>query len=290
MILLKLDPKWPLVWRSPSSLQLGIDPPAVVLDNVTETQERMLSALAVGISDTGLGLLARGNHDEQRRLLEVVAPALATDQPKPARHVIAISGSGSTVESLARILAGSGLHTVVAERAEDLVGLGADLAVAVGHFVLPPALHALWLRRDVPHLPVVFGDSALVVGPLVEPGCGPCLRCLELARRDRDSAWPAVASQLLGRSSTIESAALSAEGAATAARILLRRLDGPTGDEPVETRIDALTGARTSRRVSLHPECGCRGVGHLVPAQTGATARRRESGWAAAVPLAPAPD
>ena len=53
--------------------------------------------------------------------------------------------------------------------------------------------------RDVPHLAVVFDDDGARVGPLVEPGAGPCLRCLDLGRRDADPAWPAIAAQLAGR-------------------------------------------------------------------------------------------
>ncbi|MEQ1735358.1 MAG: hypothetical protein ABL886_02870 [Rhodoglobus sp.] len=288
-MILKLDPRWPIVWRSPSSLQLGIDPPLVVLDGVTEAQERLVAALAVGVSDGGLGLVTRSSAEERFTLLELLAPALVAAPRPPIPRVVAVSGSGATVEALAGLLASSGVHTLVSERAETLADQGADVAVAIGHFVLPPALHSLWLRRDVPHLPIVFGDSAVVVGPLVEPGDGPCLRCLELVHRDADPAWPAVASQVLGRRGVAESAVLTAEAAAVAARVVLDRLVGQTFDPSVSTRIDGASGVRTTRNWQRHPECGCRGLGHLVATESGPTARRRETGWAAAVPLAQAP-
>ena len=79
----------------------------------------------------------------------------------------------------------------------------------VGHYVLEPARHRRWLRRDIPHLPVVFSDGEIRVGPLVEPGHGPCLYCLELARVDEDPAWPAIACQLVGRDAPTETARAS---------------------------------------------------------------------------------
>ncbi len=288
-MILKLDPRWPLVWRSPSSLQVGIDPPLVMLNDVTELQERLLAALAVGVSDAGLGLVARGNAQEREKLLELVAPALAIQERPSGAHLVAVSGSGPAVEELARVLSASGVHTLVSERADDLVDRGVEVAVAIGHFVLPPVLHALWLRRDVPHLPVVFSDSGVVVGPLVEPGGGACLRCLELAHRDADPAWPAVASQILGRRGGAESAVLAAEAAAVAARLVLGRLEGTASVPSESTRIDGATGERTTRRWQLHPECGCRGIGHLVSTD-GTSAGRRGTGWAAAVPLSPVPN
>lgn len=289
-MILKLDPRWPLVWRTPSSLQLGIDPPLVVLNDVTQTQERLLAALALGVSDAGLGLVARGSTDECQQLLELVAPVLSTQNRPSGPHLVAVSGSGPAADHLVRVLAESGVHTLVSERPDELADHGADVAVAIGHFVLPPVLHALWLRRDVPHLPVVFGDTAVVVGPLVEPGSGPCLRCLELTHRDTDPAWPAVASQILGRRSAAESAVLAAEGAAAAARLVLLRLEDSAFESRGSTRIDGTTGERTTRLWELHPDCGCRGIGHLVSGGVAATSRRRETGWAAAVPLSPVPD
>lgn len=292
-MILKLDPRWPLVWRSPSSVQLGIDPPLIILDEVTETQERVLSALAVGVSDAGLGIVSRSRLEEAHELLHLISAALLSPGAEREPVLVAISGVGALVTELARALGGSGVHTVIADRAEDLLDQGADFAVAVGHYVLPPALHSLWLRRDVPHLPVVFSDTGVHVGPIVEPGASPCLRCLELHRRDTDSTWPAVAAQVLGRGGSAESALLAIEGAAAAARLVLGRFEGGGGSRDaragasVSVRIDAETGARTTREWTAHPECGCLGIAALI--ETGASATRvpratagqRGSDWAA---------
>jgi hypothetical protein len=59
---------------------------------------------------------------------------------------------------------------------------------------LPTAL----LRAGVPHLAATASEAIGVVGPLVVPGRTACLRCLDLARADRDPAWPLILAQLGG--------------------------------------------------------------------------------------------
>ena len=294
-MILKLDPRYPVVWRSPSSVQVGIDPPIVVIEDLTSGQERLLAALGPGVSDAGIGIVTRETPAQGRELLDALAPALLPPAGAAAEPlVVALSGTGALVDDLARVLAGSGVHVLTSARAQALVDEGADVAVAVAHYVLEPELHAMWLRRDVPHLPIVFSDSAVRIGPMVEPGTGPCLRCLELHHRDLDMAWPAIATQLVGRRGAAESALLAGEGAAAAARLILDRLsldrlglhrlglDRLGGDERVSSvslRIDADSGERTYATWRQHPDCGCRGIEHL-----GALGPRGRSGidWAAA--------
>jgi bacteriocin biosynthesis cyclodehydratase domain-containing protein len=128
----------------------------------------------------------------------------------------------------------------------------------------------------------VVTDAASVVGPFVEPGDGPCLRCLELHRRDADPSWPAIATQLLGRRSAAQSAVLVAETAAAVGRLVMARLTVGAGDA-ASTRIDAATGERTVQHWGVHEECGCRGVDALL---TPLSRARPETGWAGAAPRA----
>lgn len=282
--ILRLDPRIPIVWRTPTSVQLGIDPPVVRIDDVSEDQERLLAALSVGVSRDGLAVITRCRPDERARLLRQVAPALLTTTRVGEPATIAVSGSDSLVSAVSGVLAGSGLRTLVAADSAELSETSPDLAVIAGHHVLAPESHGTWLRRDVPHLPLVLGDAAAVVGPLIEPGAGPCLTCLELHRTDADPAWPAMASQLLGRRSRAESAVLVTEAAAAVGRLVLDRLrEGPAAVTSIGTalRIDAVTGSRSVRQWHPHPRCGCLGIGSLV-----ATAGRRGTGWASAARLA----
>jgi bacteriocin biosynthesis cyclodehydratase domain-containing protein len=258
-MVLKLDPRYPLVWRSPSSLQLGVDPAVVRMDEVSETAERLLAALVSGVTLPGLTMLARGDTEARDAVLRLVAPALLPERVAEAdTAVVALSGSGRSVEAIAATLHGAGVSIVADDAVER-----PDLAIPVGHHVLPPELHGHWLRRDVPHLPVVLTDSATVVGPLVRPGDGPCLHCLELHHRDADPAWPAIASQLLGRRSLAESAIAASETAAVVARLVLGWMAGDDVGRAA-LRIDAASGARTERARAAHPECGCRGVERVL--------------------------
>lgn len=279
-MILRLDPRYPMVWRNPSSVQLGVDPALVVLDELTPTEERMLAALMVGVSEPGLTMIARGLEPERERLLARLAPVLAAPEAPTALPTVAISGGDAMVAAITSALAGGGVRTVVGSSPSDLADARPDLAIATGHFVLDPALHGFWLRRDVPHLPVVLSDTGVTIGPLIEPGSGPCLLCLELHRRDADPAWPAVATQLLGRRSQAGSSVLLAEAAGVVGRIVMGRLfEGPGARASL--RIDAATGARTTRTWLAHPECGCRGIDRLVepvPLSPG----RRETGSVAA--------
>ncbi|GAB3607146.1 hypothetical protein GCM10027413_25550 [Conyzicola nivalis] len=276
-MVLKLDPRYPLVWRSPSSLQLGVASPVVVLHEVSTADELMLSALLAGVSKPGLDMIARGGGVDEAAaaaLLEAVAPALESPAPERARSV-ALVGSGATADRIAATLAAEGVRVSRASEVEAAAAVECDLAIAVGHFVLAPDLHGLWLRRDIPHLPVVLSDTSSSVGPMIEPGVGPCLYCLQRYHTDADPAWPALSAQLWGRRSPIETALVAGEIAVAASRAALARLDsGNAASAHVSTEIDSRSGATTIHTWRPHPECGCTGV---------SVAARRESGSPAAV-------
>src|SRR5690606_41330535 len=81
-------------------------------------------------------------------------------------------------------------------------------------------------RDALPHLPVLVRELDVVVGPLVRPGQGPCLRCLDLHRTDDDPRWPAVATQLTGSPPTGVETSLGWLAAAVAAHQALAVVDG----------------------------------------------------------------
>lgn len=247
----RLDPRYPLVWRSPSSVQIGIDPARVVLDEVDPVAERMLAALVTGATEGALRLLSGGFDPEP--LLAALAPVLEVPEPEPGKGV-AVFGLGHTAVRISRLLA---------ERDRWHSGNAMDqpypdAVVIVSHYVTRPAARSLWLRRDVPHLPVVYSDTGVMIGPLVIPGNGPCLTCVEFHHRDRDLAWPALAAQLLDRVSSADQGTLSAETAVAAVRMLA------AGRVGVSLRIDAETGERTETTVAQHPHCTCNGGGALA--------------------------
>jgi bacteriocin biosynthesis cyclodehydratase domain-containing protein len=117
--------------------------------------------------------------------------------------------------------------------------------------------------RDDPHLVVAIRETAAVIGPFVVPGETPCVRCVELARSDRDPGWPALAAQLAAHTRATDACdiALATLAASVAALHALTWLDSDGTTRPpsaagiVEYDVDE---ARLRRRtIRPHPACGC---------------------------------
>jgi bacteriocin biosynthesis cyclodehydratase domain-containing protein len=283
-MVLSLDPRFPLVWRTPSSVQLGVASPVVVLHDVSAAVEGMLAALAAGVTRSGLDLIAReaaADTTTVDALLTELEPALlpqpghaATPVAQKEPPTVLLVGSGPFIDRLALVLSTEGVATTLAPDAstEAAATTHCDLAIVSSHFVLAPQLHGTWLRRDIPHLSVVFSDTAVCVGPLVEPGVGPCLYCLERHRTDADPAWPAIAAQLWGRRSRLETPLNAGEVAHLAARLILERLTltglrqgahetaplAETGEAAHTTHtLNPATGEWSRTMATPHPNCGC---------------------------------
>src|ERR1022692_3296664 len=102
-----------------------------------------------------------------------------------------------------------------------------DLAVLVGSH--DPEIASALVRDRIPHLAASAGEAIGVVGPLVVAGQSACLRCLDLARSDRDPAWPLILAQLAGQQPDPLAcdAPLAAAVAALAAAQALAFIDRP---------------------------------------------------------------
>ena len=333
---LRLDPALPLVWRTPEDLQVGAAAPVAVLEGAGDVEAGLITALRHGVSlstlisiGSGLGATPDRVHDLLARLSaglvedsrpSEAAPALRpsasspsalsapsesggrADAAAPRPRTVGLDGSGPLADLLAANLALLGHDVLHLEPrgleapATDPDRHDADLVVIVAAWAVTPARHLPWLRRDVPHLAVVGDDAGIRVGPFVEPGRGPCLRCLDLEARDADAAWPVIAAQLAGRPAPLAAPRLLFDAAALAARAVDARLDAPPFDGRFVGRDDRTAGRPTEqpaaggerlaaasvsfdRRGSVgrrrehaeHPACGCRAPGgiaipHALPA------------------------
>ena len=136
-----------------------------------------------------------------------------------------------------------------------------DVVVLVGAASGDPVRRLELVRGGVPHLAAGVREVTGVVGPLVLPGHSACLRCLDLTRADRDSAWPLLSAQLAGGGAGGVAAGetvLAAATAALAAGQVLAVLDGgrPTSvNGTLELRLPEWRLRR--RGWSPHPACGC---------------------------------
>ena len=263
-MLLTLDPRYPVVWRTPTSLQIGAEQPIARLDTISPAVEHLLGAVMAGISRAELDELAArvgAGAGEVRRFLDGIAPALLAPERRRESPAWVVDGEGKTADGIRSLLRHEGLP----DASDSEVTRRPDIAVIVASHVIDPRRYVRWLSSDIPHLAVVYTDVGVDLGPLVEPGAGPCLHCLALERTDADPAWPAMASQLLGRPSLAEREPLISEVSARVARLVTARLeDGANDLVSSSLRIDGfrVTGHLIAHRP--HPDCGCRSLSGTV--------------------------
>lgn len=244
---LRIDPAARPIWRTPDSLQFGLDPVLAILDPVPAGADRVVHALAAGCDRATLeALVGAGGLDQLDSLLTTIAPALLRRSTAAAVPLgVAITGPDDLVELL------RGWFPAASARP--------DVAVVVAHHLVPPAGTVRWLRDDVPHLAVVFGDQSATVGPLVVPGATPCLQCADQHRLDGPH-WRAIAAQLLrrGGSRTAGSARIRLRVAALVGdAIESLREAAPTGLEGAALRI-APDGSVSRSPRPWHERCLCR--------------------------------
>lgn len=269
---LRIDPSAPPLWRTPDSLQLGHDPALAVLEDVPDGAEQVLHALAAGTSRRQLEAVAEeAGLADLDGLLTRLRPALRRGRADPPPLRIAVDGPPDLAE-LVRPWFGP--------PAAD----APDVAIVIAHHLVPPADTVRRLADDVPHIAVVFGDQAAVVGPFVVPGRTPCLRCAEEHRLD-DPAWRAIAAQLLrrgpARTATSIRTRLTACGALGDALDTLREA-GRTDLEGVALRI-APDGTISRVPRPWHGRCSCRSpdaAAPSAPAPTGSATVDGPPAWA----------
>ena len=123
---------------------------------------------------------------------------------------------------------------------------------------LPDAL----MRNGIAHLSAAASEAIGVVGPLVLPGRTACLRCLDLARAERDPAWPLILAQVTGCTADPPACdtVLAASVAAQAAAQVLMFIDRASPGRAVTngTLELVLPDWQWRRRTwQIHPRCGC---------------------------------
>jgi hypothetical protein len=305
----RIDPALPLVWRTPADLQLGATAARVVLRDAGALETGLIAALRHGASIETLRTIGAGlggRPEEVERVLAALRPAFEPERGRAASvvdagadapPVVAVDADGAVGARLTADLAVLGYDVVDVSRADAppaTAGAAPDdrpaLAVVAATWAVRPARHLPWLRRDVPHLAIVFDDTGARVGPLVEPGRGPCLRCVDLSRRDDDPAWPVIAAQLAGR----RAATLTERAAIEVVALAVAVIDDRLAHDSVALSDASLTLSRERpgapprrRRHAPHPECGCRAPGGTVTAPVRPDGRRpsaASSASAAAVP------
>jgi bacteriocin biosynthesis cyclodehydratase domain-containing protein len=218
---------------------------------------RLATAITVTLAAAGLRVrLEDARPVRDRDLLPGGAHVSDVGEPREAAARFALKRAGLAAMWVA------GLHApTAAPPPPGPPGPVADLVVLVEHGAADAGAALPLLRADLAHLSVLVRETDVLVGPLVRPGRGPCLRCLDLHRAERDPAWPRMLAQLLARDprrADPEEAALVGLAAGLASLQVLGRLDGravPAVGATLEVGLpDGLVGRRPW---PAHPACGC---------------------------------
>lgn len=211
-------------------------------------------------------LLPPGLAAVERERLVPEAAALALDHPTPAEILrrraakrVVISGHGRLARLVEQGLRDSGIGRVAVQgtlrrlvpqpEGPRVRVATANLHVAVTSGRLPEA-------STRPLLLITIREGVVTLGPIVPARQGPCLRCLDLHRTDRDPAWPRIQSQLpeeAGACSTATAYAAAAYAVAEALAVL-------DGAPPLllGESVDILGPHELRRRRwERHPDCGC---------------------------------
>jgi len=215
----------------------------------------------IGLGPTGLGVAVA--------LAAAGVGTVLLDDPRPVRSDDVGPGGyrwgdvGSVREQVAtRVLRDVAPHVRVDGAREP------DVLVLVERSAADPARAPVLLSAATPHLSIVVREADAVVGPLVVPGDGPCLRCLDLHRTDTDPAWPLLVAQLLGAPSGPATGPNAGPGgevgtvagvcAALGSAAVLGHLGGTSSHLRGVTFEVGLPDVVPRRRTwAVHPDCGC---------------------------------
>ncbi len=218
---------------------------------------RLGPAVAIALAHAGVGQLNPALEGPVEPGDTITGGLLAADLGQPRAAAVA--------EAIERAVPGTDTRAIRRGEATFVVQTG-----PAG----PARLHAAtFARYRLAHLAATLRDGTAIVGPLVPPAGSPCLNCLDLHRKDRDPAWPALAAQL-----ATEPAADPAQGgsepcaaptvlmaAGFAASEVLAYLDsrviGNEAAAPPQTlgaTVEIAAPGRPRRRTwPPHPECDC---------------------------------
>lgn len=133
-----------------------------------------------------------------------------------------------------------------------------DLTVIATDFAEPdPAVGEELVHLGHRHLYLRPLRGGSVVGPLVDPGLTPCLRCLDLTRRDTDPAWPTLLPQLCRTRLPVDPV-LAGWAASTAVTQLAAVAAGRSPGALFGTlEMTAEECEAQFRRWPQHPDCTC---------------------------------
>jgi len=210
-------------------------------------------ALALGLASAGVGRVV--SHDQTLVEKRDLGPSGYPSQLLGKSKLDALRALLASSPNQMSVVPG---HKLSARNLEAI-----DCAAIVAQQALEPRRYVQWLNRDVPHLALTFEVDCASVSPLIVPGRGPCLFCLEQSRVNRDENWPVIASQLVTTKQRLDDSASRLFCAGVAIQKILSQLDSVGGfsqteKELVGYRLNLLSGEISELRWGEHKACTCR--------------------------------
>jgi hypothetical protein len=210
-------------------------------------------ALTLGLASAGIGRVV--SHDQSKVEPRDLGPTGYPSQLLGKPKIEAVKALLASSPNQMAMVAG---HKLSERNLESI-----DCAALIGQQVIEPRRYVQWLNRDVPHVALTFEVDHASVSPLIVPGRGACLFCLEEARINHDSSWPVVASQLVTSKDRLDDSASRLFCAGLAIQKILAQLDDAgdfkqTAKELVGYQLNLFTGAITEFSWPEHEACSCR--------------------------------
>ena len=245
-----LRPGLRVVRRDDGHLQLGLDPPDRL---VLPDRPRLLETLTGHDRRPGPELLPTLDRlVAEGWVVDADARAATAAEQARVRPPVALEVDPALTETVARACAAAGLRVC------DTPGPATLRVVATLGEPRRQASDAL-VRDDVPHVFVTVLHRSVRVGPFVDPGRTPCLRCVDAHLGERDPRRATVLHQL-EQLPTIHDPwdrGLAQLACAWGARDVVRRLDGAVPALRAAT-VSVTDDLEVTRHTWLrHPHCGC---------------------------------
>jgi len=100
-MVLKINPGQQAVWRNPSSLQIGLGEDRVILEELTESQEKLVAALFLGIADNQVAAIASQSKLDRELADSIVnrlRPLMQRDEPAAEKSLSPKARAGKEIE------------------------------------------------------------------------------------------------------------------------------------------------------------------------------------------------
>ena len=210
-------------------------------------------ALTLGLASAGVGRVV--THDQSLVEANDLGPSGYPTQLLGKTKVEAVRALLASSPNQMGVVPG---HKLTARNLEAI-----DCAAIIAHEAIEPRRYVQWLNRDVPHLALSFEVDHASVSPLIVPGRGPCLFCLEQARVNEDPSWPVLASQLVTTKDRLDDSSSRLFCAGVAIQKILAQLDSvgdfrQTDKELVGYRLNLFSGTISEFRWPEHEACSCK--------------------------------